>query len=101
MVQNMLKRWSGNFQTVLWPVMLALGLAALVGCSSGGGDSAGFLSSGSPRVYAGDATLTCANETDMIACRGIKYAQAQRFAASQLVELTGSIDATEFGSACV
>lgn len=73
----------------------------MIGCSSGGSSGGGFLFSETPQVEVGDATLTCVNETDMIACRGIKYAEALRFAPSQLFPLEGEVDATQFGSACI
>lgn len=83
-------------------VVLAVSLAWVMGCGGSGGDGVGgILRPPTETVEVGAAILTCATETDMIACRGIKYAEAERFAASALVVPAGNIDATAFGSACV
>ncbi|HQL00769.1 MAG TPA: carboxylesterase family protein, partial [Smithellaceae bacterium] len=81
---------------------LILSFLAVVGCSSGGGDGVFFFpQTTTVTVEAGDATLTCADEGDMVACRGIKYAEALRFAPSEMVELAGDINAQSFGNICI
>ena len=99
--QSGLKR----FQNISRLLILALIVSALIGCSSGG-DGGFFLfqqssTSTTGKIHVGDAELTCADEGNMVACRGIKYAEALRFAPSEMVELEGDINARQFGSACV
>ncbi len=91
-----------RFRSLLLAFLLALSLSAAVGCSSGGNDGGFFFPQTSTvSVEAADATLTCADEGDMVACRGIKYAEALRFAPSEMVELEGDINARSFGNICI
>ncbi len=80
---------------------LILSFLAVVGCSSGGGDGVFYFPSETATVEAGDAELTCARDGDIIACRGIRYAEALRFAPSEMVELAGDINAQSFGNICI
>jgi len=79
-----------------------LSLALVLGCSSSDDDV--FLER-TVEVEAGDATLTCADKGDIVACRGIPYAEPPvgdlRFAPPAPRLLEGNIRATSFGSACV
>ena len=93
--------WVHRISRFSFSFVLILSLIAVMGCSSGGGDGVFFFPSQTATVEAGDAELTCARDGDIIACRGIKYAEALRFAPSELVDLTGELDATQFGNICI
>ncbi|HDQ04198.1 MAG TPA: hypothetical protein ENN23_06475 [Deltaproteobacteria bacterium] len=92
----MLKKFRFTYLVVAFFMALAL----LAGCGSSGGDGAFIPLQRTATVEAGDAELTCADEGDMVACRGIKYAEAERFAPPELVELEGEINARRFGNIC-
>lgn len=103
MKQKMCKRWLRDFQAFFLSVILAISVAAVLGCSSS--DDAPIFFDRTVEIEAGDATLTCAVKDDMIACRGIRYAEPpvgnRRFAVPVARDLEGDIDATKFGNACV
>ena len=88
-------------------VAFFMALALLAGCGSSGGDGAFIPLQRTVTVevaggIAGSgADLTCVDEGDMVACRGIKYAEAIRFAPSEMITLEGEINARRFGSACI
>ncbi len=103
MKQKMCKRWLRDFHAFFLSVILAISVAAVLGCSSS--DDASIFFDRTVEIEAGDATLTCAVKDDMIACRGIRYAEPPvgnlRFRVPEPRDLEGDIDATKFGSACV
>jgi len=103
MKQKMCKRWLRDFHAFFLSVILAISVAAVLGCSSS--DDAPIFFDRTVEIEAGDATLTCAVKDDMIACRGIRYAEPPvgnlRFRVPEPRDLEGDIDATKFGSVCV
>ncbi|MBN1474058.1 MAG: carboxylesterase family protein, partial [Syntrophaceae bacterium] len=78
-----------------------MALALLAGCGGGGGGGGG-----GPVIETALGDMRCVDEGTMIACRGIPYAEPPvgdlRFAVPvPHAGWTGTLDAREFGSACV
>lgn len=104
MGQEKLKQWK-KFSAVLCCLFLSLSLALVLGCSSSDDNAFFILPERTVEVEAGYATLTCADKGDIVACRGIPYAEPPvgdlRFAQPEPRLLEGNIRATSFGSACI
>lgn len=108
MKQKMCKRWLRDFHAFFLSVILAISVAAVLGCSSS--DDAVIAPQKTVDVQVGHVTLTCAEYEDMVACRGIPYANPPvgdlRFAEPEIHDMWDdatpkTLDATRFGSACV
>jgi para-nitrobenzyl esterase len=96
----MLKKF--GFTYLLMAFFMALSL--LVGCGGGGGGGGGIVADPIIETQLGD--MRCVDEGTMIACRGIPYVAPPtgnlRFAPpSPHAGWTGTLDAREFGSACI